>query len=156
MKKLYIDNTHQGDGPIGILAKDSEVVYTGTIINSAPVKMRGEEIVQDAARCDVWFFFDDDHITLELYTVPFAESFAWDGCGGFFVKEQEMDAPVYYIGPDRRVGRAADNFESFLRDLKIWKENLQPASSLKAFSSREEAQRVYQIYDMEELIANRW
>ncbi len=156
MKKRYIDNTSQSDGPTGVFAKDTLVIYTGTLLNSAPVKMRGEQIIQDAAGCGVYFFFDDDAVLLNLYTVPYTESFAWDRHGGFFVKEMDDAAPVYYIDSDRRVGKAAENFSAFLENLPFWKENTMPDQGIAAFSSREEAEQVYKIYNLDELIAKNW
>ncbi len=156
MKKLYIDNTSQGDGPIGVFVKDIQVIYTGTEINTEPARMRNEQIVQDAADSGISFFFDDEQVSVNLYTVPFTVCFARDNCGGCFVKETDDDTPVYYIDSDRHIGKVAENFSAFLKNLPFWRENRIPDQRIVIFSSREEAEQVYEIYSMNELIAKNW
>ncbi len=152
MKKLYIHHSDNGDGPIGIFARDAEVIYTGTEINVAPAKMRNAPIIQEGAANGIHFFFDEEDISLGMYTVPFLEAFARDNHGGVFAKETDDTAPVYYIDADRQVFQAAPSFQAFIADLATWKTHLQPNESVAAFASKEDARQVYEICKLSDLI----
>ncbi len=152
MKKLYIDHTNEGDGPIGIFIQDTEVIYTGTEINAAPSKMRNAPIIQEGSKNGIHFFFDDEDISLGIYTVPFMEAFARDDNGGIFAKEIDDNAPVYYINADLQVFQAASTFQVFITDLESWKVNLRPSQSVQTFSSRADAQLTYNIFDLADII----
>ncbi len=153
MKKLYIDHSNEGDGPIGIFVRDTEVVYTGTMINSAPAKMRNEPIIQKGADCGIYFFFDDENIQLNLYTVPFMEAFARDGAGGVFAKPSEDDAPVFYFNAALQPFQVAKNLQAFINDMSAWREHLLPDQMVEAYASRMNAQRVHEIHDLNDLLA---
>ncbi len=152
MSKLYVDNTTHGNGAIGLLIRDTEVIYTGTIINAAPAQCRNEEYPKLAKQFDVHFFFSDDNVQLDLYTVPFMEAFAADSCGGIFAKVDNEPGQIYYIDTNNTPFKVAKSFEDFVKNTAHWRECIEADLSVRAFSSREAAEQVFEIVGLDTLL----
>lgn len=149
MKKLYIDNTKPRNGVVGVFIRDTEIIYTGTAVNSEPRRYRENELVKWAEKNEVRFFFDGEETGVSLYTVPFTEAFATDEDGGYFVKSCGQ---IVYIDRDKRTYKLSDSFEGFMKNLADWRERLTEDESVFAFSSREEAEKRFEIIDLDEMI----
>lgn len=154
MKKIYIDK-NSIPGPTSIWIKDAEVIWAGTVISTMPEKHKNEQYKTIASEYDVHFIFDDKIPVADFFTVPLVDIFAIDSNGGYIGSIGEAAhlgscATICYISQKKECYFIAENFEEFIKHLNEWKQHMTPYNELEIFSSKEDAEKKYEFYDMSE------
>ncbi len=119
-----------------------------------PAKYRKGAYTQQAQDSGVFFFFDDEGIEVELYTVPYMEVFARDDYGGYFTRRDGGDEGIYYIVAKRECFWFADSFQNFVELTAQWRKHLKNDRSVRVFASWEDAQREFEIVDLDIFLSN--
>lgn len=156
----YFDLSELG-GCVGILANPGDqVVYTGTVFHTEPVKYRGCEAAARFARENDLHFWFGEKPELDIYTVPKLEIGGFDNLGGLFAGSPGFALgeaePLYYIDREHRCYRITGDSREFPGMGMAWRERMVPTEAVEAFESLERAREKYTIFrpkDDEELFA---
>ncbi len=113
---IYIDRSHKGDGPIGIIfAGAARVIDTGLSVLS---ERKGGLVSEVSRLCGMTFFLDGQIPEVPLYAVPYLEVFASDGTGGWFAATSEGgDGPLYHIDRNRSVCLVSSCYRKFYNEM---------------------------------------
>ena len=113
---IYIDRSHKGDGPIGIIfAGAARVIDTGLSVLS---ERKGGLVSEVSRLCGMTFFLDGQIPEVPLYAVPYLEVFASDGTGGWFAATSEGgDGPLYHIDRNRSVCLVSGCYRKFYNEM---------------------------------------
>lgn len=153
---LYIDFTHISEC-IGVIGRDGEpAIPTGATVTSMPASVREREHeAYDRFFRDygIRFLFDGDCPSLDFYTVPLVDVAAVTREGGLIAGvgqpfDLQHPMPLVYISPERECFLLTEDSTTFLSIAPVWRNHLRPYDGVKFFSSRDEAQKSYDIRDI--------
>lgn len=154
MSKIYLDTRElqlSGISFVGI--ENVELILAGTIISSMDVNEKNDDYQRYADKYDLHFIFDDFIPNLEFYTVPLVDIIAKDSHGGFVASlgqqfDLESDSPICYINKDLECFIVSENASEFLENIESWKNNLKPYNKISFFSSKEDAEKKLEFFDL--------
>lgn len=159
--KLYIDATqHKG---FSVFCKDEpvEIVQAGTTVFAMSSKDKNEEYLRIEERNGLFFIFDDNIPKIDFYTVPRIDIFARDNQGGYWgtvgrISDiEDFNSPICYIDKTRNVFKVADCMSDFLLPVETIGERINHRELMEEitfYSSVEEAKKLYEFIDVEQML----
>ena len=155
MKTVYIDKNEM-PGATSLWMKDVEIEWAGVMVYSMSVKDKDENYQRYEEQYDIQFIFDDKQPNIDFYTVPMVEIFALDSEGGYIGSvgesvDYESTAPICYISKNKECFLIADSFKCFINNPENWKQMLVPYGEIEIFSSREDAKKKFDFFDIKEI-----
>jgi hypothetical protein len=159
--KLYIDATqHIG---ISVFYKDEpvEITQAGTTVYTMSLKDRNEEYLMLEKQKGLFFIFEDNLPVIDFYTVPRIDIFARDNQSGYLgtvgaISDiEDLNSPICYIDKNRNVFNVANCMRDYLFPAEIIGESIshsEPMKGVTFHSSLQEAKKLYEFIDVEQIL----
>lgn len=144
MEIVYVDAVENNSLGIFIKDKNKKVMFAGTIIRRLDNKEKNHEIIKNAKENHINYIFEDTIISVDFYSVPRLNIFAFDDTGYYGVTGDSFiqgNEPVYYVDHHRECFKYANNLRDFIENMGQQKDHLEKVTDISFYDSKEQAKQ---------------